>query len=394
MNLILFTDKFPYRGSSAESALIMPELELLSSRFDHVVIVPDSADGDVERQLPAGIDLLPLFGKGCQAGSLKSILSRHFRKYCELRTGAAERRFVSGAVRKSDIIKRWIDAGAVNLSDTLFYTFEFSDTTAALYLVSLEKPLRMVSRCADPVSVLNGQSRIRRDTVAALTGCFAESYDEDAPCRYSNIYKAPLGSVKTDVEVMAPHHIRADRKVSFISYVGDKAAAERIALFMPLLKALAVARRDTQVRWLILVGSALAEGIGSVAADVPDNFTVEVRRVDAPDGGASVYRAEASDWFVDLGGSGWWYIPVYEALSYGVPVITSAGAGLDTVVDDDSALILSPEPTVEEFVRGIAPYLDSDFRMSGMRDAAAGRWRKEYDAAVARRGFVNKIVNL
>lgn len=394
MNLILFTDKFPYSGSSAESALIMPELDLLSSRFERVVIVPASAEGDVEYQLPYGVALLPLFGTGGQAGSLKSILNRNFRKYCELRTGAAERRFVGGAVRKSDIIKRWIDAGSVNLSDTLFYTFEFSDTTAALYLVSLEKPLRMVSRCADPVPVLNGASRIRRDTVAALTGCFAENYDEESPHRYSNIYKAPLGSVKIDAEVMAPHHIRADRNVSFISYAGDRAAAERIAGVMPLLKALAVARRDTQVHWLILAGSALAESIEGVAAEASDNFTVEVRRMLTPDGGAALYPAEAADWFIDLGGDVWRYITVYEALSYGVPVVTCAGAGLDTVVDDDSALILSPEPTVEEFVRGIAPYLDSDFRMSGMRGAAADRWRKEYDAAVARRRFVDKIVNI
>ena len=60
-------------------------------------------------------------------------------------------------------------------------------------------------------------------------------------------------------------------------------------------------------------------------------------------------------------------------------------------VDDEYGLLLSPDSTDEEFVRGIAPYLDSDFRAEAMREAALSRWNCDFNAAMLRPAFVETI---
>ena len=83
-----------------------------------------------------------------------------------------------------------------------------------------------------------------------------------------------------------------------------------------------------------------------------------------------------------------------EALAYGVPVVATDVEALNEVVDDEYGLLLSPDSTDEEFVRGIAPYLDSDFRAEAMREAAFTRWNSDFNAVILRPAFVDMISHI
>ena len=67
---------------------------------------------------------------------------------------------------------------------------------------------------------------------------------------------------------------------------------------------------------------------------------------------------------------------------------------INEVVDDECGLLLSPDSTDEEFVRGIAPYLDSDFRAGALREAALSRWKCDFDATLLRPAFVDMISHI
>ena len=83
-----------------------------------------------------------------------------------------------------------------------------------------------------------------------------------------------------------------------------------------------------------------------------------------------------------------------ESLAYGVPVVASDIPGLNEVVDDDCGMLLPTDVTDEEFVRGIAPYLDSDLRSEAMRKVALDRWKERFDARELRSAFVERLVSI
>lgn len=87
-------------------------------------------------------------------------------------------------------------------------------------------------------------------------------------------------------------------------------------------------------------------------------------------------------------------IAACESLAYGVPVVATQVGGLGEMIDDDCGLLLSANPTEEEFVRGIIPYLDSEYRTERLRQGAYEKWRDSYDASVLRASFADEISKL
>lgn len=79
---------------------------------------------------------------------------------------------------------------------------------------------------------------------------------------------------------------------------------------------------------------------------------------------------------------------------HGVPAVANDVGGVSEAVDDESGLLLAENPTKEEFVRGIAPYLDSSHRYERLRDGSREKWENEFDAAKLRRVFVERLVGL
>ncbi|MDE6782828.1 MAG: glycosyltransferase, partial [Paramuribaculum sp.] len=104
-----------------------------------------------------------------------------------------------------------------------------------------------------------------------------------------------------------------------------------------------------------------------------------------------VLFSEPIDWIMLLSDSeGGRPISICEAMAYGIPTIATEVGGVPEIVDDDCGLLLAPDSTPEEFVRGLLPYLDSDQRTARLREGAYTRWHEHYNAPALRQQFVSE----
>lgn len=136
---------------------------------------------------------------------------------------------------------------------------------------------------------------------------------------------------------------------------------------MNLVKAMAVARPGSQIRWICL-GPELPE----CKETMPVNFTI-VRA-------GSLYEAisrEPVDWLIMPEETPTFMPPsVLQALAAGVPVIAVDSPFIEEAVTDDCGVLFGPDPQSEEFVKGLFPYVESDYRMNLLRRGALTRWNE------------------
>lgn len=203
-----------------------------------------------------------------------------------------------------------------------------------------------------------------------------------------------LGCVKLKRDKMADRHSPAERALTFLS-VSNVIDIKRVELNGRLLKALAVARPGTVIRWIHVGGGAGIEPMKEqfVADTMPGNMIVEfMGEMDNEQLQREVYGSMKIDWFMLLSSyEGGNPIAVCEAMSYGVPAILSDTTGLADMADDDFSVLLPVDVTDEEFVRGMLPYLESDARRQTMGEAAFERWEQLYDARKTRIDFMKRI---
>lgn len=87
-------------------------------------------------------------------------------------------------------------------------------------------------------------------------------------------------------------------------------------------------------------------------------------------------QPDSADWFLMLEPDARSVFKMRNFLGKGVPVITVDSEVADTMLDDSCAVVFGPEPTNEEFVRGMLPFLESDYRKSCLDNSAKTKSRE------------------
>lgn len=169
----------------------------------------------------------------------------------------------------------------------------------------------------------------------------------------------------TDAVSPASRHSVSDHALTFISPHGDENT-------LALMKAMAVARPASRILWRP-AGAMIA-----TESSLPNLSISPVALL------KEALSAGEVDWLVTLDST----IEnenvslVLESLAAGIPVAAVDGTETSRLLTDDCAVIFGPNPTNEEFVRGMLPFIDSDLRSQGMSRAARELWSENYSTAV------------
>lgn len=108
----------------------------------------------------------------------------------------------------------------------------------------------------------------------------------------------------------------------------------------------------------------------------------EINLVHIDDENLSHLSTDGIDWFLCFNPSV--ADSAVYALAAGIPVLSSLPQSchpcdIASYLDDESALLFAPDLTKEEFVRGLLPFIESDFRSSAMSDGALRCWAAHFD---------------
>lgn len=404
--LVLVTDTFP-QSTATEPSFVTPELEALKKHFGRVIIVPTTTVGTDAPPALSGIETEMGWAEGAD-WRWRILRARYLMRpkvWIDSRGDLSRRGLAFGVAAHAfaRFLKRMMKRRGLDWADTLFYTFWFDFPAAALALLKENNSdIRYVARAHghDMLTTLGGNLRRKMlqhtERLFTASDAGAEYIRErfSAPGEGDKAMTETLGCEKFFLDVAAERHLRADRQWTFLS-VARVDANKRVWLNARLMKSLAVARPDTTIRWIHVGDGPAMKDVTAALETKPDNLKAELRGALTNEEVQTLYRDEKIDWTILLSlQEGGRPIAACESLAYGVPVVASDIPGLNEVVDDDCGMLLPTDVTDEEFVRGIAPYLDSDLRSAAMRESALTRWSERFDARKLRSEFVERLSSI
>ena len=168
-----------------------------------------------------------------------------------------------------------------------------------------------------------------------------------------------------DALPLAKRHNVANHALTFLSPTAQEHTLQ-------LMADMAMARTGSEIVWLTLTECHCTN------TSIPPNLTI--RRVDSME---EAVASEPVDWYVDLDAGhdcerhG---ALLLQAMAAGVPFAATESATIEDAAMEECGITFAPNPPKEEFIRGLLPYIDSDFRSQAMSRAAHEYWQRNYSA--------------
>ncbi len=399
--LILVTESYPY-GGLTESVFIESELGFLSRMWTKVLLLPcvkrgQSANLTKYPNVEVCDDWLNWHARRSRFRRLRYVSHPDVWREFLADRGYVDVTYALSALDFGRFICRFMSRRGLTANDTLLYSFwlDYPTTGAVLY----GGGVNVVSRAHGYDVKMTRAAYLRSLMMAKINKVYAASESsaqelcQRFPTAVSNITYRYLGSREPSGQ--ACWHSRSERKLMFLS-CSRVVESKRVDMNFEMIMALAVARPDTMISWVHIGSGEMMEHLRRKVSDeiFPSNLTVELLGELSNDEVHKVYVQNKIDWFVLLSSyEGGCPISVCEAMSYGIPVIATDAGGLSEIVDDDSGILMALNPEREEFVRGIVPYLDSEYRYESLRKGAYERWCKNFSAMRLRPDFAAELTS-
>ncbi len=382
---------------------IDPDVRALAKRFSEVIIVPSRNKGDkiYTQPLPPNVRIDYFWRDNpdncrdpfrlIRFAPAAMLRSRFWKEPYKIRTIT----FSVKAHAFARALRKWIRSNGIDTSRTLFISNWFNYVAAAPMLLR-RSGIRMVAIDHGRTSSRYPYRALamRRKASGKLTALYAVSHSrrreicEEIGITPDRVRIRYLGCLDNH----DPAPADACGATVFIT-VCRMEHPKRIAQMRSFMVALAVAR-TTPVRWIVAGEGALKNELDP-AGEKPTNLIIEHLGGLTNDEVHHIYNTRHIDWAILLSDSeGGTPIALCEAIMHGVPIVANDAGGISEIVDDECGLLLPYAPTTEEFVRGIAPMLDSRIRTENLRRGARSRWEAEFDASRRRPQWVNELIEL
>ncbi|MDE7410681.1 MAG: glycosyltransferase [Paramuribaculum sp.] len=401
--IILITEEFPL-GGITEKSFVLPDIIAMADRVKHLLIVPLLPDNDrtCGVEMPSNVEICrdwcdSITRRYGIMRCLRYVPSKEVIKV--LREGATRKNitYAAASVAFSHFLLQLIRRRNIDASRLTVYSFWFNFAASGVYLAACKMGFRYVIRAHGYDYKLACAKSLRQRTVDNSIGIyvcsrFGAEYLRKNLIDSDRIFTSYLGVEKNFPEVLTKWHTSGEHCVTIMS-VSRVIPRKRVQMNLRFMKALAVARPSTRFKWIhIGDGECMAEIAEEAAQNLPSNLEVDLRGELDNDSLHKIYRDETVDWLMLLSQDEPLGLVLVEALAYGVPVIASAVGGIPEVVTDECGILLDKDSSPEEFVRGIVPYLDSDYRMEQLRTASYNRWVNLFDAVRLRKDFADSVL--
>jgi glycosyltransferase involved in cell wall biosynthesis len=156
---------------------------------------------------------------------------------------------------------------------------------------------------------------------------------------------------------------------------------KRLYLIVRGLARTAEKRPDSRFTWQHFGSGPLMEDISRLAKQVlPDNVTALFPGYKVNDALKLFYRNEPVDLFMNTSESEGTPVAIMEAMSCGIPVVATAVGGNPEIVNAESGLLLSPDPSSEEVAEVVLRLMDDRRMLRKLAEGARRTWQERYNA--------------
>jgi len=407
--LIYFTNNYPL-GGTTEEAFMKSEIVTLSQAFSRVIVVPQHKGSDC-----LDISFWP------ENVSLDTRLTEEIREQgklrylCLLNPVFAVAAFRDGRVFRSRYLlnyliqsfqeglaiknycKKLFRRGEQKIKETVFYSFWFADASIGLGLMPKKMVTRWVSRAHrydlydDCVPV---RSKVFREmafkNLDKVLACSNQGADY-LSCHYPR-WKEKIGTLYlgTSQPVSIPDYKANPSIVKFLTIARLEPVKRPLQTFK-ILNEIAVKYPQKKFSWTVIGGGSLEEQLHILAADEAiDNFEVQFLGEKHNPEVHKLLCEQSFDWMIMLSESEGLPISFAEAMSYGIPAIaTDVGGVKEEVINGESGILLSSNPSADELASAIAPYFSEEKLYLDLRGKTLDFWKKYLNEKVLKQALAD-----
>lgn len=399
--VVIFTESYPYSDFS-ERVFLEAELSYLSRVFNRIIIIPFNKRADL-KSVPynRNIELCDFWIENYDRKIkwlriryiLKAIAkSRLFREKFK----KASLTYSLSSVAFSRHLGKWINDREVDLDTTLFYTFWFNETTTALALLS-EKwntKFKIVSRIHSFTETFPRAVYLKKLTASKLDFVYPVSWHTREKL-LETVPDIPADKIK--VAYLGCPDFRTDKKQkeTLTFFTACRIDPEKSVFDMlEFLDALATARMH-KIKWIV-AGDGVDMPYFRKKVEENKNKYLKIDLLGAIENEMvhRIYSDESVDWAFLLSPDEGLPLALCEALMHGVPVVANNVGGIGEIVNDDTGVLLAEQPEREEFIRGMAPFLDSHVRYLRLSEGARLFWEQNLNSDKLREKFALTLKNL
>ena len=411
MDLVIVTASYPFDGA-LEQTFLEPELEILRTRFEHIVLVPQSLDG-IQLSAPGDPVVRTDYA---QSVATRSAELRHILRGVSPRRIATELRSrptllgePKGIIRlfrfllRASAMEHWMYRYAAERPsverDTIFYTWWADATTMGLGMAKSRLPgLFLVSRAHStdlyPSRHTPPYLPCRAAMYRALDRLFPDSergadFVRERYKWFASRCTASRQGVADPGFRTSPSSDGVFRVVSCSFIIPRK----RLSLIVRGLAEAAGRRPNQRIEWTHIGDGPLRASVEQeVAALRHPNLTGRILGMLSPDQMLDFYRTQPIDLFANASDNEGTPVSLMEAASCGMPILATAVGGNVEVVSEDVGVLLSEHPDAAEVADGMLRIVDEPDNRLRLREGARRRWASQYDSVSNYRHFANELV--
>ena len=401
--LWLFTARFPH---GTGEPFLENELPVLARRFRRIVIVPQLADVQGERPLPANVVVHPAMPDPMARMAPLDLLryARVWRRALDLVRGSVPEQGVwrsQGATVRARLrqsLRRALHYRSTLFADfdpdrVLLYSYWTSDQATALaFLQMLDPRVHFVSRMHGfdlfaerspdgwpPMRELH-LTTVERVFVVSQAGL--DYLRGHYPTHADKFELARLGTRDNGAGPWSPSDVL--RIVSCSNLVPLK----RVDL---LLRALMQVGRPVQ--WTHFGGGPEIDGLIAMAAALPEHVRAGLMGPCPNSEVIAWYREHPVDLFVHLSASeGGVPVALQEAASFGIPLLAVDAGGVREIVGPLTGTLLSADPTPEAIAAALDAHRNGPHDTMAFRDQVRTVWSAGFRAEVNFGHFCDRLL--
>lgn len=395
--LVIISESWPL-GGFTEPSFIEPEIDALVSCFDKIIVAPSTSRGK-QALIPKSVTLdTSLVGKITIFDKIRAIFSTETWKHLfadrsQIRSFASFRASIAYSAYVITYRKRLlslIKKHKLNLPSTLFYSFWFDFQTPAICSIPDTKVIcRAHGHDAYYPPGAYFCRTWREQALHHMLACYPVSAHIASHIR--DCHPAHAAKIKCRLlGTMPPTSLNPPPESATISIVSIARVApeKRVTLIYESLRHWAVTQPGINLNWVHIGNGPLMPELKKRIADVPANLSISLRGALNNREVHHILSSEHFDFCTLLSSSEGLGLALCEALSHGIPIIATGVGGMPEVCTPDVGIILSANPTPQEFVEKATSILTS---LSQMRRAARKKWERCYNAESLRSDFANEI---
>lgn len=412
MHLIIYTQTYP-SSSSVQQPFIERELPYLAQHFEEITIIPQVFSGE-ELSLPDNVSTETGFSdfykkQGVLGIIINALRSKYF--YQEILQQPSVLlsvkmllrliKFVGDAEITREWAKNWIENKSIDISNSLFYSFWFTQIAMGLGLLKEIYPnIRVIAR-AHGYDIYEERysppySPCRPKTLKLIDRLFLASADahiymkKNYPSFSAKYYTAHLG-VEASGFISSLSSDDVFRIVSCSSIIPLK----RVELLAKSIALMAQIRPNKKIQWIHFGEGPNREKVQKIIGNfLPSiqgklyGFTPNIQILEH-------YKNHPVDIFVNLSTTeGGAPVSIMEAISCGIPVIATNVGGNPEIVSEKNGLLLNADPTLMEIAQAFFKIIDNPEETFQKRKNSIMIWREQYNAHENFENFVQQLAAL